>query len=271
MSPMDYLFGRWHKSQSPKKSPPAVVEDGDIVDAHEIPLTFRELLVAPVLIATGSFALFSNLDVSFRSIFPVYLATPMEMGGLGLDPSAIGTVMAVMGVFGGISPLLFFTPLYNRLGGRTLFLITTSLFFPIAALFPIINRVGQEHGLHSFAWLLVGLQIFLFAFANFATSKPFDHFLNLVRVMNHIFRSGVTLVYINAAAPNRASIGAINGLAQVLMCVMRAIGPSAVNSAFALGIEKHVMGGHFAYWVLAGLAAISLAVGAALPKRPLKC
>ena len=266
MSPMVYLLGCWHRPQSPKRGPSAVVEDGDIVDAREIPLTFRELLVAPVLIAAGSYASFAILDISFRTLFPVYLATPVEMGGLGLDPTAIGTVLAVMGISGGVSQLLFFSPLYNRLGGKPLFLITMSFFFPIAALFPIINCVGKENGLNSLVWFLVGLQIFLFAFASFAISKPSEHFLCLVRVMNHIY-SGVTLVYINAAAPNRASVGAINGLAQVLVSVVRAIGPSAVNSAFALGIQKRVMGGHFAYWVMAGMVAISLVIGAALPKR----
>ena len=86
--------------------------------------------------------------------------------------------------------------------------------------------------------------------------------------MNYIFRVGVSFLYVNSAAPNHASIGATTGFAQMVISGVRAIGPSAINSAFALGIQKHVMGGHFAYWIMAGMAAISLVVGAALPKRP---
>ena len=78
--------------------------------------------------------------------------------------------------------------------------------------------------------------------------------------------SGVTYIYINAAAPNRASVGATIGLAQLLVSIMSAVGPSAINSAFALGIQKHVMGGYFAYWVMAGMATIAVAIGVALPK-----
>ena len=79
---------------------------------------------------------------------------------------------------------------------------------------------------------------------------------------------GATFVFVNSAAPNRASIGTVSGFAQMIVAIVRAVGPSVMNSAFALGIEKHLMGGHFAYWVMAGMAAISLGFGAALSKRP---
>ena len=78
---------------------------------------------------------------------------------------------------------------------------------------------------------------------------------------------GATFVYVNSAAPNRASIGAVSGFAQMIVAIVRAVGPSAMNSAFALGIEKHVMGGNFAYWLMAGMAVIALGFGTALPKR----
>ena len=86
--------------------------------------------------------------------------------------------------------------------------------------------------------------------------------------MIYFFHPGVTLIYVNSSAPNRASIGATNGIAQVFISAVRGIGPSAVNSAFALGIQRHVMGGYFAYWVMAGMAVVSLTVVSALPKRP---
>jgi len=87
--------------------------------------------------------------------------------------------------------------------------------------------------------------------------------------MDHVFHAGVAFVYVNSAAPNRASIGATTGFAQMVVSVVRAIGPSTINSAFALGIQKHVMGGHFAYWMMGGMTALSLVIVAALPKRPL--
>ena len=84
---------------------------------------------------------------------------------------------------------------------------------------------------------------------------------------NLIMFSGATYIYINASAPNRASVGATIGLSQLLVSIMSAVGPSAINSAFALGIQKQVMGGYFAYWLMVGMASISLAIGVALPKK----
>ena len=74
-------------------------------------------------------------------------------------------------------------------------------------------------------------------------------------------------MFISAAAPNKASIGATNGLAQMVVSVMRAIGPATVNSAYSLSIEKHVMGGYFAYWVMVAMVALTLWVGSLLPKN----
>jgi len=183
MSPTEYFLCRWRKSQASFEDSPAVAEDGVIIYSRENPLSFRELLTAPVLIATGCFASFAILDISFRTMFPVYLATPMEMGGLGLDPPVMGTILAAMGISTSVFQLLLFSTLHNRLGGRNLFLTAMSLFFPIAALFPIASRVGQMHGLNNFVWLLIGVQILLSSFANSALSKPSNNLPCLVRVI----------------------------------------------------------------------------------------
>ncbi|KAG8215032.1 hypothetical protein J3R82DRAFT_8440 [Butyriboletus roseoflavus] len=80
------------------------------------------------------------------------------------------------------------------------------------------------------------------------------------------FAFGITFMYISAAAPNKASIGATNGIAQMIVSVMRAIGPAAVNSAFSLSIEKDIMGGYFGYWVMVSMVGLTLWVGYLLPR-----
>ena len=74
MSPTEYLLSHWHKPQSENKNSPVTIENGP-VDPREIPLSFRELLIAPVLLACGSYSSFTILDISFRTVLPVYLAT----------------------------------------------------------------------------------------------------------------------------------------------------------------------------------------------------
>lgn len=168
---MQYFFGCLRKPQVHYRISPEEPEDVAAIDARERPVPFRELLVAPVLVAAGSAASFSLIDMSFRTVLPVYLATPMEMGGLGLDPPVIGIILAAMGISTGVLQVLFFAPLYNCLGGKNIFLIAATLFLPITAIFPITNHIGKEQGLNSLVWFLVGLQIFLFVFASFALGK----------------------------------------------------------------------------------------------------
>ncbi|KAF8552736.1 MFS general substrate transporter [Imleria badia] len=246
MTLWQYLFGGMTKDNKPKPDP----------QVHEVPhdppapdeqLPFRALLVRPVLIAAGSYATFSLTDIAFRTITPVFCAMPIEMGGLSLDPPAIGKILGLLGISSGIIQLLFFASMQDWLGPKTQFLVSVSLYLPVIALFPVINAVARVHGVGYFVWFLVGLQMTLSIFACFAY--------------------GVTFMFIGAAAPNKASIGATNGIAQMIVSVMRAIGPATVNSAYSLSIERHIMGGYFAYWVMVAMVGLTLWVGYLLPRK----
>ncbi|KAF9244094.1 major facilitator superfamily domain-containing protein [Melanogaster broomeanus] len=221
--------------------------DGPLPQAEAGQLPFRALLIRPVLIAAGSYATLSLVEIAFRAVVPVFLATPIEMGGLNLDPPTIGNLLSLVGLSNGILQWAFFARMHDWLGAKTMFLVTVSAFLPIIALYPAISFMARSQGLGISVWCLVGLQMTLFIFANFAF--------------------GLTFMFVSAAAPNRASIGATNGLAQMLVSFMRAIGPVIVNSAFSLSIEKHIMGGYFAYWVMAVMVGLALWVGFLLPKN----
>ena len=267
VSPLEYLCGHRRK---PRIDSPSGAEDHTISDGLESPLSFRDILTAPVLLATGSYASFSMLDIAFRTMLPVYLSTPIKMGGLGLDPSDIGAILATMGISTSVFQLLFFAPLHDKLGGKNLFLIAVSLFLPMAVLFPFTNLVAQEQGLNYVVWLFLGLQILLFSCAIFALSKPSNSLPMQFENDDHVSIPGTISVYVNFAAPNRASIGATTGFAQMTVSFVRGVGLFAINSAFALGIQSHVMGGHFAYWMMAGMTTIPLVLGAALPRSSSK-
>lgn len=74
-------------------------------------------------------------------------------------------------------------------------------------------------------------------------------------------------MYISAAAPNKASIGATNGVAQTIVSVMRAVGPAVINSAFSFSIEENIMGGYFVYLVMLTMVGLTLWVGCFLPRN----
>jgi len=250
MTLRQYLFGGTTKDDKPNLDPQG---HGD--DLHDDPapeainkqLPLRALLVRPVLIAAGSYATFSLVDISFRTIIPVFYAMPIDMGGLNLDPPAIGIILALFGISSGIIQWLFFVPMHDWLGAKTLFVASVSLCLPMIALFPAINAVARVYGLSYFVWFLVGLQMTLMIFASFAFA--------------------ITIMYIGAATPNKASLGATNGIAQTIVSVMRAVGPATVNSAYSLSIEEHILGGYFAYWVMVAMVGLTLWAGYLLPKK----
>ncbi len=81
---------------------------------------------------------------------------------------------------------------------------------------------------------------------------------------------GAIFIFITASAPNRASLGSVNGMAQLLVSITRAVGPATANSLFSLSIDKehHYMGGHLVYYVLSALVLVAFWVGTLLPDDP---
>ncbi|KAH9036968.1 hypothetical protein EDB85DRAFT_2273557 [Lactarius pseudohatsudake] len=59
-----------------------------------------------------------------------------------------------------------------------------------------------------------------------------------------------------SAAPNKRSLGAMNGLAQTVVSTQRAVGPAAAASLFAFSLQNNILGGQFAYAVLLSFAML---------------
>ena len=263
MTVMQYLFGGKNRDDKPTADP-MVLTHAATSEAADKQLPFRSLFVRPVLVAAGSYATFALIEIAFRTVIPVFYAMPIEMGGLNLDPPTIGIILALLGVSGGILQLIFFAAMFERLGAKTTFFVSVSLCFPMIALFPVINVMAQIHGLSHCVWFLVGLQLTLFNFAGFTFGKLTCLCCNLQ--LHGSLQTAVTFMYIGAAAPNKSSIGATNGLAQMVVSLMRAIGPATVNSAFSFSIEENFMGGYFVYWVMVAMVCLTLWVGSFLPR-----
>ena len=84
--------------------------------------------------------------------------------------------------------------------------------------------------------------------------------------------SGAVSIFIAAAAPNRASLGATNGLAQLSVSILRAVGPALVGSMYSLSIDEnhHYMNGGLVYYVVVMVGIGATWAGSLLPKRPFK-
>ncbi|KAG2116925.1 major facilitator superfamily domain-containing protein [Suillus cothurnatus] len=210
------------------------------------PVPIRALFVRPVLIATGSYAAVALVDIAFRTVQPVFYATPISLGGLGLDTPTIGTILAVQGIVNGVMQPLVFATLHDIMGAKNLWLFAVMCALPMIGAFPALNTLARFSGVVQSIWYLVGLQLLLTSFMNFAY--------------------GIAFMYIAAASPNPASMGATNGFAQVIVSVMRAVGPAAANSAFSISIERQYLGGNLVYCVMAGMVCMAIGVGVLLPR-----
>jgi hypothetical protein len=127
----------------------------------EKPLALRSLLTYQVVIAAANYASLSLVDITFRAIHPVFLATPIEMGGLGLAPPTIGKLLSVLGILIGILQVCFFAKIHDRWGSKRVFIGGLMSSVPAFALFPIINILARKQGYSTAVWIAVGAQIWV--------------------------------------------------------------------------------------------------------------
>ena len=82
-----------------------------------------------------------------------------------------------------------------------------------------------------------------------------------------IFHSGVIFMFITASAPNKRSLGATNGLAQMMVSISRAIGPAMSTSLFSFSVENNIFGGFGVYVLFAVLSVLALRLATRLPSK----
>ncbi|KAH9963687.1 hypothetical protein BGW80DRAFT_1349826 [Lactifluus volemus] len=71
---------------------------------------------------------------------------------------------------------------------------------------------------------------------------------------------GSVLRYVCAAAPNKRSLGATNGLAQTVVSIQRTVGPAAAASLFTFTVKIYILGGYVTHIVLLTAVCGSLRV-----------
>ncbi|KAK2460149.1 hypothetical protein APHAL10511_007828 [Amanita phalloides] len=217
------------------------------VSDKEKPLPLRSLLTRRVVVAAANYASLSLLDISFRAIQPVFFSTSIEDGGLGLSPATIGNILSVFGILNGIFQIFFFAKINDKFGSKSIFILGVVSGLPLFALFPVINYLARIQSYSLALWFAIALQVVI----SILTSVAY----------------GAIFIFIQGAAPNRASLGATNGLCQLSVSVMRAIGPATANSLFSLSIDKGYLGGQLVYYIMMGIVGIALYVATLLPRN----
>ena len=119
----------------------------------------RSLLTKPVLLTISAHGWFSFLEIASWVLLPLVYTTPVEFGGLGLDPATMGICMAVYGVMKGILQLTVFHRILDFLGLRTALIAFMSTLLPLFLLFPVGSIHVRNAGTNMTLWVLVLVQL----------------------------------------------------------------------------------------------------------------
>ncbi|KAG5644661.1 hypothetical protein DXG03_008043 [Asterophora parasitica] len=242
-----FIFLKETVPKKPKRDPSS--ESSSLSDeaskGKHIPL--RQLLTYPVVISVSNYVSLAFLNISLNALLPLFLAMPLEIGGLGLDPPTIGYIMGCYGAFCGLFQAFFFSKIINYLGERRIFIYGISTFLPMFALFPIMSLSAQRSGVTAFTWTCITLLVMLMSFMDMAF--------------------GCIFMFITASAPSKRSLGATNGLSQTTVSIARGIGPALATSLFSVSVEHQLLGGYAVYACLFVLTCFGIQLGRRLPRQ----
>jgi len=195
----------------------SVIHDHDDI---EKPLPLRSLMTFQVIIAGSNYAFLSLVDIAFRAIQPLFFSTPVELGGLGLSPSTIGNILSAHGIFNGFFQIFFFARIHDYWGSKKVFIAGIMSGIPLFLSFPVINQIAREQGYSATLWVAVGAQTLLSIMPSLSYGAP--SFMTPACGASSE-ASGAIFIFIQAASPNAASLGATNGLCQVRVDRLRVI------------------------------------------------
>ena len=125
-------------------------------------LPLRKLLTYPVLLSIANYVALAFLQICALALLPLFLAMPLDIGGLNLSPSVIGYTMGSYGLVDSVFQIFYFGPIVRRWGERIVLIAAMSTFILIFLMFPVINFCARGWGQSSFSvWLFLGFLVVL--------------------------------------------------------------------------------------------------------------
>ncbi|KAG2122761.1 major facilitator superfamily domain-containing protein [Suillus clintonianus] len=206
---------------------------------------FRSILIPRVMIPVLHYGLLCFVDQCMLVLMPLMYSTSRPLGGLGFSSNTIGLVMSAWSMLNGTIQVYSFPRLLRRFGPMRLYITSFSFFLITFSAYPLMGYMAKHH-MEAAMWLILCVQLVAYTIAYSTYS--------------------CIILYINNGAPSKDLLGATNGLAQTMASMMRAVGPTAVSSLFALSLEKNLAGGTAVYWIMCTIVILVLGFSTYLPK-----
>ncbi|KAH0490694.1 hypothetical protein TgHK011_002151 [Trichoderma gracile] len=200
-------------------------------------LSTRELLKAPgvgIVIWVYTHVMF--LAFAFTAILPVYLFTPVRLGGVGFSPFRNSVWMAVQGASQATWLIVAFPFLQRRVGTKGSMKACVAvypLFFVGYVAMNLLLRIGTEPALATF-WVVTPI----------------------VAVIGPGVSMAFTAVQLalNDVSPNPHVMGTLNALAMTAASAIRSFVPGVATAMFAIGVRNQILWGHLVWAILIPIA-----------------
>ena len=130
---------------------------------------------------------FIQLSIVLNYLQPLFLATPVALGGLGLDAPAIGLILGSNGIIMGVFQVIFFAPLHRKFGTRTTFIASLATYFVIFLSWPLMSLFAKRAGkLDANVILVLALQQLITAFSGVGFSEYHASIASFHRVSDRV-------------------------------------------------------------------------------------
>ena len=133
-------------------------QDGSTAMSKD-PVPLQSLLRRKVLIPIVNYVSISALHAAHNSIQPLFLAMPIQLGGLGLPPRQVGYILGTYGIANSICQTFMLGRLVHRFGVKSIFVTAVAAFLPIFTFSPLMNVLVRGGGFSYALWGMLGLQL----------------------------------------------------------------------------------------------------------------
>ncbi|KAH6909205.1 major facilitator superfamily domain-containing protein [Coprinopsis sp. MPI-PUGE-AT-0042] len=186
------------------------------------------------------------IDMANTALLPLVYSTPIEYGGLGLEPYRIGVVMSATSITNSVLQTMFLGPVVRRVGCKTMYKVCFHTFLVSFAAFPVANAFARQAG--HVDWktaCILGIQLASLLFVG-----PCYTAMQLLTIEK---------------TPNANLLGSAMAIGQMATSGMRAFGPTVASSLFAVSHQRNLAGGQMVYIVLSALTICGILGARRLP------
>ena len=122
-------------------------------------MPLKSLLHLNVLIPLLNYVSLASLHAASNALQPLFLAMPVEIGGLGLPPRDVGYILGVYGLTNSLFQTFMLGRLVRRFGVKAVFVTGVAMFVPMFTFSPLMNLVVGTEGFSYVVWAMLACQL----------------------------------------------------------------------------------------------------------------